>query len=212
MAGRTDAGVHARGQVASFRTTSRHGNDVFTRGANALLPQDIAVRAATEVPLNFDPRRHASSRWYRYTLYLGPQRPAIRRHFVWHVTAKLDTKAMGKAARLLEGRHDLAAFTTPSEAKRSITRREVSRAEVSQAGTTLTFDVEANAFLRHMVRRMVGTLVGVGVGRLTVDEFKRLIEEAPPGEASWTAPSRGLCLVRVRYESRLFDDEKNEDF
>lgn len=209
MAGRTDAGVHARGQIASFKTRSRHSTVVIVRGANALLPSDIAVRAAAEVDPDFDPRRHAKSRWYRYTLDTAAQRSALDRHFTWHVGPGLDLKSMAGAAKSLEGTHDFAAFTAPSEAKRSVTIRNVSRTAITVAGQRVHFDIEANAFLLHMVRRIAGTLVEVGRGRMTVAEFRRLVEEAPPGEASRTAPARGLCLMKVRYESGLFDDDED---
>jgi tRNA pseudouridine38-40 synthase len=210
MAGRTDAGVHARGQVASFVTRSRHSAATLVRAANALLPEAVSIRAAYEVPLGFDPRRQATSRWYRYTLDLGPQRPALMRNLVWHVKAELDMTALATAARHLEGSHDFAAFTAPSEAKRSVTIRNV-RSAKWRRGELATFDIEANAFLQHMVRRIVGTLVEVGRGRLAAGEFERLVNEAPPGAASRTAPPRGLCLMKVRYESGLFDDETDED-
>lgn len=211
MAGRTDAGVHASGQVASFRTRSQRTLGVFERGANALLPGDISVRASAEVALNFNPRRHATSRWYRYTILAGPQKPALRREFAWHVPAELDAEAMARAAKHLEGLHDFAAFTSPSEAARSVTMRNISRAVVSQRGRALTVDIEGNAFLKQMVRRIAGTLVEVGRGRMSEAEFEKLVRDAPPGGAHKTAPPRGLCLVKVRYESGLFDDEDDED-
>lgn len=211
MAGRTDAGVHARGQVASFVTRSRHSAATVVRAANALLPEAVSIRAACEVPLDFDPRRQATSRWYRYTLDLGPQRPALMRNLVRHVKAELDMTALARAARRLEGSHDFAAFTAPSEAKRSVTIRNVLSAQWRCRGKLATFDIEANAFLQHMVRRIVGTLVEVGRGRLAAGEFERMVNAAPPGAASRTAPPRGLCLMKVRYESGLFDDETDED-
>jgi len=211
MAGRTDAGVHARGQVASFKTETRHSNQVILRGANALLPDDVVVRAAAEVPPDFDPRRHAKSRWYRYTFDQSEQRPALDRHFTWHTGPGLDLKSMERAAKALRGSHDFAAFTAPSEVKRQVTRRDVASATFAEQGKRLHFDIEANAFLPHMVRRIIGTLVEVGRGRMTVAEFKRLVVEAPPGEASRTAPPRGLCLMKVRYESGLFDDNDEAD-
>jgi tRNA pseudouridine38-40 synthase len=211
MAGRTDAGVHALGQVASFRTHSRHGIETFVRGANALLPGDIAVRAARDVPADFNPRRHARSRLYRYKLALAPVRPALRRHFVWHLGGKLDTALMSRLAESLAGRHDFAAFTAPSEAKRSITEREVFMASFTGSGEDYRLDIEANAFLPHMVRRIMGTLVEAGSGKLSSGEFERLLRDAPPGAASATAPPRGLYLVKVRYESGLFDDETDKD-
>jgi tRNA pseudouridine38-40 synthase len=211
MAGRTDAGVHARGQVASFKTRSRHSPAVYARGANAHLPGDISVRAAAAVPPGFNPRRDAVSRWYRYTLYLGPQRTALLRHFAWQVAAELDIEAMAVAAKALLGSHDFAAFTAPSEAKRAVTMRNITRAAICRRGRLAHLDIEGNAFLPHMVRRIAGTLVEVGRGRMSGAEFARLVREAPPGGASATAPPRGLCLVKVRYESGLFDDETDED-
>ena len=171
MAGRTDAGVHARGQVASFVTRSRHSAATVVRAANALLPEAVSIRAAREVPLDFDPRRQATSRRYRYMLDTSPQRPALMRRVVWHVKAELDMTVMAEAARSLVGSHDFAAFTAPSEAKRSVTIRKVRSAGWSCRGELAVFEIEANAFLQHMVRRIVGTVVEVGRGRLRPGEW-----------------------------------------
>jgi len=212
LAGRTDAGVHALGQVASFATDSRLPPGNFERGANALLPDDISVRAAFEVPPEFDPRRHALSRWYRYTLHLGRGRSALLRQVVWQAPApRLDAAAMAEAARSLAGNHDFAAFTQASEARRRVTERNVLRASVCRQGRLLRFDIEANAFLMQMVRRIAGALVEVGSGRRSCEEFEALVREAPPGGAKLVAPPHGLCLMKVRYENGLFDDETNED-
>src|SRR6266545_3040777 len=146
LAGRTDAGVHARGQVAAFNTKSRLSLDTFARGSNALLPLDVSVRAVAEVASQFDPRRHALSRVYRYTLDLAP---------------------VAEAARLLVGAHDFASFAQPSEARRRSTQRHVTRAELLEKGELALFDIEANAFLTQMVRRIVGTLVEVGSRKRT---------------------------------------------
>jgi len=181
------------------------------RGTNAHLPDDIAVHAAAVVPAEFDPRRHARRRWYRYTLDLRPERPALDREVVWRVGPNLDLAAMAAAARHLEGCHDFAAFTAPSEARRRRTERVVHGTSLVQRGKAACFDIEANAFLPHMVRRIMGTLVEVGCGKLSPETFERLVREAAPGEASRTAPARGLCLMKVRYESGLFDDETHED-
>lgn len=212
LAGRTDAGVHALGQVASFATRKRHSLDGLVRGTNSLLPGDISVRSAAEVSLDFDPRRHAASRWYRYTLYLGRGRPAVLRRFVWHVPAPgLDLDAMSEAAGHLNGRHDFAAFTQPSEARRRVTEREVLRGAFGRQSRMLCFDIEARAFLMQMVRRIMGALVEVGSGKRSPDDFETLVRDAPPGGAKLVAPARGLCLMKVRYENGLFDDETNED-
>jgi len=211
MAGRTDAGVHARGQVASFVTASRRSLDVVVRGANALLPRDIAVRAGAEAPLSFDPRRHAVSRWYRYTLHLGAQRPALERHFVWHVGPGLDLAAMRQAAAALRGAHDFAAFTSPSEAARRRTERAVRLAKLRRAQDLATFDIEANAFLLHMVRRIMGALVEIGQGKQGPAYLQELLRQGSPGAASRMAPPQGLCLMKVRYQNGLFDEETDED-
>jgi tRNA pseudouridine38-40 synthase len=212
LAGRTDAGVHALGQVASFATDSRLPLETFERGANALLPADISVRAAAEVAPDFDPRRHALSRWYRYTLDLRRRRTVLLREFVWQAAApQLDAVTMAEAARCLAGRHDFAAFTQAAEARRRPTERNVLRASFCRQGPLLRFDIEANAFLPQMVRRIVGALVEVGSGKRSGEEFERLVHDAPPGGAKLVPPARGLCLMQVRYENGLFDDETDED-
>lgn len=213
FAGRTDAGVHARGQVASFLTASRHTPATFVRGTNALLPADISVQAASDVPGDFDPRRHAVRRWYRYTLYLRPERSALMRNRAWHVGPGLNLDAMRQAAAVLAGTHDFAAFAPPSEARRGSTWREVFLATFTadHGAGVLHFDIEANAFLQRMVRRMAAALVEVGRGRFSQAEFLKLAEAAVPGAAAATAPARGLCLMKVRYESGLFDVETDED-
>jgi tRNA pseudouridine38-40 synthase len=211
LAGRTDAGVHARGQVASFLTGSRLPVETFERGANALLPDDISVRAASEVPPTFDPRRHALSRHYRYTIHLGRRRSALLRQFVWEAPGPLDVDAIAAAACVLVGRHDFGAFTQASEARRRATEREVMRATFHRKDSLALFDIEASAFLPQMVRRIVAALVEVGSGRRSCEGFEALVREAPPGGASAVAPARGLCLMKVRYENGLFDDETDED-
>ena len=212
LAGRTDAGVHALGQVASFSTHSRLPLETFERGANALLPDDISVRAAAEVAREFDPRRHALSRWYRYTLDIGRRRTALLREFVWQApTPQLDAGAMAEAARCLAGKHDFAAFTQAAEARRRPTERNVLRASFCRQGRLLRFDIEANAFLMQMVRRIIGALVDVGSGKRSCEEFEKLVHDGPPGGAKLVAPPRGLCLMKVRYENGLFDDETDED-
>jgi len=207
LAGRTDAGTHARGQVASFVTASRHSVSTFSRALNALLPADIGVRAAAEVPPGFDPRRQALGRRYRYTLHLGAQRPVLLRHFVWHLPETLDLEKMTEAAACLIGRHDFAAFTQPAEARRRSTERAVVQTALRTKGDLALFDIEANAFLPQMVRRIVAALVEVGSGRSTPREFEALLGNARPGAASKVAPARGLSLMKVRYADGLFDDQ-----
>ena len=198
LAGRTDAGVHAKGQMVSFRTWAPYEAEVFVRALNARLPQDIVVRSAREVPLSFQVRRQAKRRWYRYLIYNGRQRPALRRGYCWHVAQPLDVEAMQEAARYLVGEHDLAAFAAPAAPGRTV--RTVYRAEVSRRRSWVTFDIEANSFLTQQVRRTVGALGQVGLGKRTVEDFRRLLASAKRGAATEAAPPRGLCLMAVEYE------------
>ena len=196
LAGRTDAGVHARGQVAAFTTTSTHDVGVFERGTNAWLPQDIAVRRAAEVDEEFDPRRHATGRTYRYLIYNARARSPLWRGRAWHVAEPLDIEAMQQAAALLIGEHDFAAFTG-REGRPTV--RCMRRAQVEREGPLVTTELEANAFLRHQVRRIMGSLVQVGNGKLAVEAFGELVSKAEPASATETAPPQGLYLVRVTY-------------
>jgi tRNA pseudouridine38-40 synthase len=198
LAGRTDAGVHAKGQVVSFGTRAPYEPDVFVRALNAHLPEDIVVRSAHEVPLSFQVRRLAKRRWYRYLIYNGRQRPALRRGYCWHIAQPLDVEAMQEAAQQLVGQHDLAAFAAPSAPGRTV--RTVYRAEVSRRRSWVMFDIEGNSFLTQQVRRTVGALVQVGLGRQTVEDFRRLLASAHKGAATLAAPPQGLCLMAVEYE------------
>ena len=200
FAGRTDAGVHAQGQVAAFSTASALETEVFVRGLNAWLPEEIAVRAAMEVPERFDPRRHATSRTYQYTIHHAPLRSPLQRARTWHVAEPLDTAAMQQAAAELIGEHDFAAFSR-REGVRTV--RCMRRCEVAREGPLVTVEMEADAFLRQQVRRTVGALVQIGSGRLSVAQFRRLLRRAEPASVGPTAPAHGLCLLRVAYPGVL---------
>ncbi len=196
FAGRTDAGVHAQGQVAAFSTNSTLETEVFVRGLNAWLPDDIAVRRAQEVPEAFDPRRDASSRTYRYVIYNSPVRSPLQQTRAWHVADPLDTPAMREAGSELVGEHDFAAF---SRREGVSTVRCVRRCDVSRKGPLVTVEMQANAFLRQQVRRIVGALVQVGAHRLGPEEFRELLRKKEPASAGPVAPAHGLTLVRVEY-------------
>jgi len=198
LAGRTDAGVHAEGQVVSFRTGAPYEVEVFVRGLNAHLSQDITVRSAREVPLSFQVRRQAKRRRYRYLIYNGRERPALLRGYCWHIAQPLDVEAMQGAAQHLVGEHDFAAFAGPAAPGRTV--RTVYRAEVRRRRSWVTFDIEANSFLAQQVRRTVGALVQVGLGKQTVQDLRRLLALAQRGAATLAAPPRGLCLMAVEYE------------
>ena len=203
-ASRTDAGVHAVGQVVSFRTESfsrRTGS--FVKGLNFYLPADIAVRAAYRASESFNVRRDAVSREYHYYILNRPTRGALQRGFAYLVSGKIDIDSMNGAAQALTGKHDLASFITSLEPNIKTTEREIHKAEFKRDGDLVTFEIAANSFLPHQVRNTVGALLRVGMGRMTAGEFKEIIEAKKPGLAGPTVPAHGLCLMRVNYRSPL---------
>ncbi len=199
LAGRTDAGVHAAGQVAAFSAATALEPATVERALNAHLPEDVAVRAVRAVPAAFDPRRWARRRWYRYSLLTSAVRLPLQRRTAWRIGAPLDLAAMREAARALLGRRDFSACAGPLEEGRSPTRT-VEAARFSQAGCLLAFDIEADAFLPQMVRRIVGGLVRVGRGADAAGDFERAVAAAAPATVGPPAPPHGLCLQRVWYD------------
>ena len=199
-AGRTDAGVHALGQVANFRVSAhcRIPTGGFLRGLNANLAPDVAVLELTEVPDAFDARLAARGKHYRYQVWNHLVRSPLQRGRSWHCRSPLDLGAMRAAAALLEGEHDFAAFRA-SDCERRTTRRLLRRVEVSRQAALLTIDVEGTAFLKHMVRIISGTLVAVGRAELTVAEVAALLEHGDRTRGGMTAPAAGLTLVSVTY-------------
>lgn len=199
LAGRTDTGVHASGQVAAFSAETRHEAAKVGRALNAILPHDVAVRAVREAPGGFDPRRWARKRWYRYTVQIGESRDPLVRRNAWFIGGDLDLPAMQTAAEALAGRHDFVACSGPLKAGRTSVRT-VFNAGWQREGDALLFDIQADAFLPQMVRRIAGGLIRVGRGASNVEEFVRLLEQAEPGSMAYLAPPEGLCLERVWYE------------
>ncbi len=197
-AGRTDAGVHALAQVATFDTESTLPVERIVAGLNHYLGEQIAVRAAYDVAPSFDPRRHARSRVYRYRLLDGGPPSPLRRNVTYRVTRKVDAEAMRLAAASLVGEHDFRAFSGPQPRGKSFVRRMI-RAQVFRDGGELTVELEANAFLPQQVRRTVGALVEVGLGRMTVSAFEQMTESGAQGAAEAVLPARGLTLQEVRY-------------
>ena len=198
-AGRTDAGVHALGQVVAFDTRSTHSPATVLRAMNHRLPDDIAVKAAYQVPEGFDPRRDALSRLYRYTVATGPVRSPLMRLTTTLVRERLDVNRMERAARLYEGVHDFARFGGPLADPGASTVREVHGARVERKGATIVFEVAGTAFLPHQVRRMAGALVDVGRGALSTEEIKQMIDGNESDAVSRSLPPQGLCLVEVKY-------------
>ncbi|MGI8925897.1 MAG: tRNA pseudouridine(38-40) synthase TruA [Tepidiformaceae bacterium] len=201
MAGRTDAGVHAIGQVAAFTAETRLEAATVGKALNAHLPEDVAVRDVRAVDAGFDPRRHALRRWYRYTVYNGNARAPLLRQRSWHIRATLDVALMAEAASALEGRQDFMACSGPLEDDRTSVRT-VFTAGWRREGCAVLFDIEAESFLPQMVRRMVGALVRVGRGSLQKEEFVHVLKQALPASIGPTAPAQGLCLQRVWYDEQ----------
>jgi len=198
-AGRTDAGVHARGQVISFRCAWRHEVAELQRALNAVLPPDIAVRELALAADDFSARFSAQRRTYLYSIYQDAVRSPLRDRYAWHIAGELDTQAMQKAAEFLLGPIDCAAFGQDPRGGDS-TRRWIYSARWQAEAPLLRFELTADAFLRGMVRRIVGSLVQVGLGKLTVDAFDQVVQSRSPALAAPPAPAQGLCLWFVAYE------------
>ena len=198
-AGRTDAGVHAEGQVVAFDSGSSHSPTAFVRALNFHLPNDIAVRTAQCVGEAFDPRRDALSRTYRYTILNRPTPSPLRRTTACLVTQPLNIQAMRRAAKLLVGTHDFARFCGTLEAGKNGTTRHIFAAAVRSSGEIVTFEVKANAFLPHQVRRMAGSLVDIGRGNLSLEEFNLMIDGGRSEAGARSLGPEGLCLINVTY-------------
>jgi tRNA pseudouridine38-40 synthase len=233
-AGRTDAGVHALGQVAHFRTHSALALAQFARALNALLPPTVRVLAAEEVAADFHARHHAVAKTYSYRIYRGNIVPPFLWRYVWHYPYPLDEAAMGRAASLIQGEHDFASFAAPSGEsterhagdREPTTVRTILSSELlacrnpvplfssavgqsrgadtapqSEEDYQLVYRIRGRSFLRYMVRKLVGTLVEVGRGRMTPDDLARLFALRDPSRSGPTAPPQGLFLEAVEYST-----------
>jgi tRNA pseudouridine38-40 synthase len=197
-AGRTDAGVHALGQVAAFSLENTIDEETLARALNAKLPEAIRVVAASEVPSTFNPRYHARAKTYRYRIWNGPALSPFERRYAWHVPVALDAGAMDAAARRLEGRHDFAAFQAAGSDVLT-TERTIASSRVTRRDVLIAYDVTGDGFLRHMVRAVVGTLVEIGRGRRPVEWIEEVIASRDRTAAGPTVPPTGLFLVGVDY-------------
>jgi tRNA pseudouridine38-40 synthase len=197
-AGRTDAGVHADGQVGSFTLAAKIPTHGLLRGLNTILPKDVAIVDVAEAAPDFDARFSARGKVYRYTVWNHFVRSPRRARAAWHVRHTLDVDAIRRAAAALIGEHDFRAFRA-SDCDRRTTRRMVRRVDLTRQGPVLTFDIEATAFLKNMVRIMVGTLVDVGRGRVPEEIVGRMLASGDRTTGGITAPAHGLTLLHVIY-------------
>jgi tRNA pseudouridine38-40 synthase len=195
--GRTDAGTHARGLIANFVTSSKIAPAQLARALNSLLPYDIRVLSARRAAFDFHARKDASSKIYRYQVYLGPVLPPhlIREYF--HFPCRVDISEMARAACQFVGEHDFASFAKTNSYTNSV--RRIFRCDLKKKGRRLLLTVEGNGFLHHMVRNIAGTLLEVGRKAISMKEFQELFLKKDRRLAGFTAPAHGLVLLKVKY-------------
>jgi len=197
--GRTDAGVHALNQTASFSCDTKIPAEAFKKGINCLIPEGIVIKECIEVPLDFHARFSAKSKTYEYRIINSHLRPVIGRNYVWHLWKPLDVEKMKKAASFIKGKHDFKSFEAAGS-PRAHTIRTISYLEVYYDGKeNIKIEVSADGFLRYMVRNITGTLAQVGLGKISPDEIYEIIEKKDRGSAGMTAPPHGLFLKEVIY-------------
>lgn len=200
-AGRTDAGVHAEGQVIAFDAEWRRSLNDLQRGMNALLPGSIAVKRLETAEDRFHPRFDALSRLYRYRIWRAPVRSPLQERFAHHLSGRLDVESMRRATAALVGSHDFATFGQPTQGESTV--RSVYGVSWGEDGALVWMEIEANAFLRHMVRCIVGSALRVGAGESSVGEFVESFEACERARSAPPAPPQGLCLVQVRYAGHV---------
>jgi tRNA pseudouridine38-40 synthase len=205
LAGRTDRGVHAAGQVIAFDLEWPHPVEALRQAVNAHLPADIAARQVHLAPDRFHPRYWAQARRYQYHLVCDEVRDPLRERYAWRIWPAVSLECLQQAADLIPGRRDFSAFGAPQK-RGANTIREVVQASWTAQGEGVVFEITANAFLYHMVRRLVYLQVLVGQGRWGLDDFHRGLEENQP-QAPGLAPAQGLCLVEVVYPAFEREDD-----
>ena len=202
FAGRTDQGVHARGQVVACDTGSTLEPMTIARALNHYLPNDIAIKNAFVVNHDFDPRRDALSREYCYYIWNDTNPSPLRRWNAYFVPQPLDVAEMDRACQVIIGTHDFSPFSSSLE-DRSNTVRTIYRANTFREGSMVTCHMVANAFLSHQVRHTIGALLQVGLGKMDVSDFKEILKSKRPAVAGPPAPPHGLCLLKVNYNGKM---------
>jgi tRNA pseudouridine38-40 synthase len=197
--GRTDSGVHAFGQVANFKTKSRLALDSIRRALNSLLPSDIVIQKAEEVEEDFHARKQSKSKVYQYRILNRGLRSAFHHKYAWHLSPKLDLEEMRKATRILIGEHDFSSFRSVGSPTRTAIRKVIRAEWKKSRDGIIQFEIEANGFLKQMVRALVGTLVEVGKGKIDSEEFRKILDTEDRKKAGPTAPAHGLFLKEVKY-------------
>lgn len=197
--GRTDAGVHALGQAAHFLSQTNIPPDAMWRGLNSLLPNDIVIKHLRPTAREFHARFQAKSKIYEYRILNRFLPSALSRNYLWHIPRELNLESIEKGLKILEGEHDFKSFqASGSRVKNTV--RTMFRAEVAKKpGNLLVFTLEANGFLRYMVRNIVGTLVDLGRGKITLERFEQILQSRDRTQAGMTALARGLYLMKVKY-------------
>ncbi len=197
-AGRTDAGVHAMDQTATFDLVGSFGPEEVLKALNSYLPEDIAAATCTNVSSRFHARLNAAGKIYRYTVRIAEAKDVFRRRYQWHLGMPLDLEAMRKAADLLSGTHDFTSFATSVSSKHSAVRT-VNRIDIAEADGNVYFEYEGNGFLYNMVRIMTGTLCEIGLGQRVAGEIPGILSARKRELAGITAPAQGLTLINVLY-------------
>jgi len=197
--GRTDAGVHALHQVCNFRTTSAIAPESIKRAMNSLLKDDIFILKAEYVPPDFHSRYSVKSKIYEYRVWNRKDQNTFLRHYAWHIRKVLDVGEMRECLSILEGRHDFSSFKSEGSDNRDPVREMIKTGVSGNEEGLVTFVFEADGFLRHMVRNIVGTVIEVGMGKRGVDEFKEIFYSLDRRKAGIKAPPQGLFLSKVNY-------------
>ena len=198
--GRTDAGVHAYAQVASFKTRANIPAHAFFAGLNSLLPDDIVIKACEPVSDDFHARFSARQKTYHYRIYNHPTPIAVGRHYAWHIRKQLNLAAMDQAAGHIIGTHDFKSFEGAGSPREHTVRTVTAASLTTTENGFLVFEITANGFLRYMVRNLAGTLVEVGLGKRTAENFRQILDAKNRDLAGPTAPPQGLFLMNVLYD------------